>query len=290
MFMHNKRKLICACMSLVLAGVFAERKLTAEPLSDMISPVTHPVVFEDPRQSTEIRPLFAHHEIDDKFVTEGGNANIYAIQARVKLTDDFSIIANKDGYVDLNTRQVVPKNGGFANLAAGGKYTIWSSGCAILSGGLTYEIPTGQNRVLQGHGDGAFNPFIAYGATYDGWNFMGTTGFRAALDNNDSSFYDLNLHVSYKVGNFYPLMEFGLVNVIDNGNRLPIPDEGEDFFNLGASDSSGKTITTWAVGARYRITDKIDVGAAWQFPLDRSTGTRIIDNRVTADMIFRFDI
>ena len=41
---------------------------SAAPLQDMISPVTNPVEFEDPRHSTELRPLYVYHEIDDKFV------------------------------------------------------------------------------------------------------------------------------------------------------------------------------------------------------------------------------
>jgi hypothetical protein len=45
-----------------------------ESLDQMISPVSHPVTFEDPRHSTELRPIFAYHKISDDFVTGGGNA------------------------------------------------------------------------------------------------------------------------------------------------------------------------------------------------------------------------
>ena len=66
---------------------------TAEGLTDMISPVSHPVTFEDPRHSTELRPIFAYHKIDDDFVTGGGNVQVYALQARLEITDSFSLIS-----------------------------------------------------------------------------------------------------------------------------------------------------------------------------------------------------
>ncbi|MBX7136923.1 MAG: hypothetical protein K1X83_02990 [Oligoflexia bacterium] len=265
-------------------------KAVATPLDDMISPVTHPVVFEDPRHSTELKPLYVYHKLDDKFVTGGGDATIWALQARFKVSDDLSIIAVKDGFVDLNPDGVVPQDTGFANITGGAKYSFFRSEDSILTGGLTYEIPSGQKKVLQGHGDGLFNPFFSYGTTSCNWNFIVGTGLRLPLDNDDSSFYDLNMHVSYKMENFYPLVEFGMVTVLNGGTRLPIADEGEDYFNLGSSESDHETITTMAIGARYRIADNIDAGAAWQFPLERSTGTRIIDYRVTADLIYRFEL
>ena len=59
---------------------------------------------------------------------------------------------------------------------------------------------------------------------------------------------------------------------------------------FNATQASGETIPTLAVGARYRVTSDIDLGAAWQFPLADGPGTRVIDNRVTADMIYRFSL
>lgn len=276
---------LLAVTALLYSGVAA-----AETLKDMISPVTHPVTFEDPRHSTELRPVFVYHEIGDDFVSEGGNAEVYALQARFKLTDDFSLIATKDGYVDLNPHRNVPKDTGFADIALGFKYSFYRADNAIFTGGLRYEIPVGNDDVFQGQGDGAFNPFVSYGVTCGDLNFMAGTGMRIAADDTDSSFWDTDLHVDYKIGNFYPLLEVNLVHVYQGGDRLGIADEGEDFFNFGAIDSAGKNILTMAAGARYRVTEDIDLGLAYQFPLDRTEGSNIIDWRITADAIFRFDI
>ena len=79
-----------------------------------------------------------------------------------------------------------------------------------------------------------------------------------------------------------------MVHSYSAGDRLPIPDEGEDFFNFGASQSAEKSLLAMGVGARYRCTDNIDVGAVYQFPLDRGEGSGVLDWRLTTDVIIRF--
>ena len=142
--------------------------------------------------------------------------------------------------------------------------------------------------MLQGVGDGSFNPFVSGAAAFGPINVMSYPGFRVAVRDRDSSFYDFDIHADTKLGMFYPLVEMNLVHVISAGERLPIEDEGQDFFNLGASESDGKTILTGGVGGRLRLADNIDCGVAYQFPLNRGDGTRITDWRITSDFVFRF--
>lgn len=270
------------------AGVAFASKVNAQNLNDMISPVSHPVTFEDPRHSTELRPIFAYHKIDDKFVTGGGEVQVYALQARVKLSDDLSFIATKDGLVNMQLDSVVPDDEGIADVAAGFKYSVLKDTNYIVTTGLRYEIPLGKEEIFQGQGDGALNPFVSTGYTLGDVNLVAGTGLRIAMDNTDSSFWDLDLHADYKMGSFYPLVEFNLIHAYQSGDRLPIADEGEDFFNFGASNSAGKNLVAMAVGARYRITDSVDYGLAYQFPLDRTEGSRVLDWRITSDLIIRF--
>ena len=273
--------------------MFVTSNARADELSQMISPVSHPVTFEDPRHSTELRPIFAYHEIDKDFVTGGGDVQVYALQARFKVTDDFSIIATKDGYVVLDPKAVVPRDAGFADISLGAKYSFYRTENSIMTAGLRYEAPVGDENLFQGNGDGAFNPFFSTAFAPCGMedlHFMAGSGLRIAANDHDSSFWDTDLHVDYQIGNFYPLVELNLVHPYQSGDRLPIADEGEDFFNFGAANAAGKNILTAAVGARYRVTDNVDAGVAYQFPLDRGDGANIIDWRITADMIFRFEI
>ncbi|MBP9837868.1 MAG: autotransporter domain-containing protein [Proteobacteria bacterium] len=282
--MKNILKAAFCCY--VAIGAIAQVK--ADNLDQMISPVSHPVTFEDPRHSTEIRAIFAYHQIDDKFVTGGGDAQVYAVQARLKLTDDLSFIATKDGFVVLHHDGVVDDDEGFNDVAAGLKYSIVKDTNYIISTGLKYEIPLAKKEVFQGQGDGALNPFVSAAYTMGELNLMAGSGLRMALDDTDSSLWDLDVHADYKIGNFYPLVEVNLIHPYSSGDRLPIADEGEDFFNFGATQSAGKNILSSAVGARYRITDDIDCGIAYQFPLDRTEGSRILDWRITSDLIVRF--
>lgn len=274
-----------------LLAVFVPQ-VQADELSQMISPLSHPTNFEDPRIISELRPIYAYHEIDNDFVTAGGDVQLYALQARFALSDDLAFIATKDGYIDFNPDANVPKDEGFADIALGFKYALHQDRelGEILTAGLRYEIPLGDEDVFQGEGDGEINPFLSGAIALGNFNVMAGTGFRLRLDQDDSSFYDFDVQVNYEVGNFYPLVEFGLVHVLSAGNRLPIKAEGQDLFNFGSSQSDGETIVTTTVGGRYRITEDIDIGAGYQFPLTSGVGSSIIDYRVYADMIFRFDI
>lgn len=285
------RNIFGAVLSGVAAIVFVGNALAeGTPLDRMISPVSNPVNFEDPRIQSNLRPIFVYHKLDDRFVTGGGDAKIYALQARFAVTDDLAIIATKDGYIDLNPDDVVAKDEGIADIAAGLKYAAWRNedSSALLSVGLRYEFPLGDEEVLQGQGDGMINPFLSYAAAFDGWNFMAGTGARLRRDDSDSSFWDADLHVDFPVGSFYPLMELNFVHVISAGDRLPIPDEGFDFFNLGSSDADGKTMVTGAVGTRYRFCDNLDFGIAYQFPVTQGAGSRLNEWRVTTDLIYSF--
>lgn len=259
-------------------------------LDQMISPITHPVTFEDPRSNSELRAIYAHHEIDDDFATNGGDVNIFALQARFAVDEQLAIIATKDGYVDFNPNDTLAKDEGWANIGLGAKYAFLYDPSAgeIVTGGLRYEWAMGDEEVLQGNGDGIFNPFVSAAWALDTVNLMLGTGFRVPVDGDDSTFYDLDVHLDYPINNFYPTIELGLNHVVDAGRRLAIADEGQDFFNIGSSESEGKTLVTFAVGTRYRINDTVDLGVAYQVPLTNGAGSRIIDYRVTTDLIYSF--
>ena len=39
---------------------------------------------------------------------------------------------------------------------------------------------------------------------------------------------------------------------------------------------------------RYRVSDAVDLGVAYQFPLTSGSGSRAIESRLTADLIWHF--
>jgi hypothetical protein len=105
---------------------------------------------------------------------------------------------------------------------------------------------------LQGRGKGILNPFFSTAVGLDRFHFMGYLGTRIPVSADDSAFFDLSLHGDYQVGSFFPLLEFNWVQVLHGGRRLPLDQEGFDFFNLGASKAGGNGVVTMAVGACSR--------------------------------------
>ncbi len=288
MNLHLSRKNIAVCFSAMLAALPLFAK--ADSLSNMVSPVTDPVNFEDPRINTELRPIYVYHKIGNDFVTTGGSAQIYALQARYAVNDDLAIIATKDGIVNFQPDSALNDGSGVANVAGGVKYAFYN--CAeqglIATGGLTFEAPVGEEEVLQGKGKGFLRPFLSAGAALDGVNLIGYTGMRIAMSEHDSTVWDFNVHADVPVGDFYPGLELNLQQVMDAGDRLPIPDEGADFFGLGSSQSEDRTVLVAGVVGRYRVNKSVDLGLGYQFPLTTGKGSRIFDWRITTDVIVSF--
>lgn len=281
-------------IAMLLAGVACFGNLpaaSADRLDEMISPVTNPVNFEDPRARTEVRPIFVYHKLDKDFVTQGGDVRIYALQARYAVNDRLALIATKDGYIVMHPDEVLNDESGWANVAAGFKYAFYKDGQSgqIATAGLRYEIPMGNRDVLQGNGDGMINPFLSAATTLGPVNLMMGTGFRLRFNDEDSSFFDFDLHADTKLGWFSPSLELNVVNVLQSGKRLPIADEGQDFFNFGATESEGTTIVTAGIGGRAQLADNVSFGLAYQFPISSGAGSHVTDWRITSDLILSFN-
>ena len=282
--------LVCT-LCLTVGSVQADR------LEDMISPVSNPVNFDDPRANTEARLVHMFHEIDSGFITGGGDIQVYALQLRYAVNERLALLATKDGYIDFNPDGVLTDDAGFANIAAGAKYAFYMDPDQgqIATAGLRYEIPLGEQEVFQGRGDGFIQPFLTgASALCDRTTLIAATGMRIPIDQDDSTFWDLDLHIDYRVGtqigDLYPLLELNMVHVVDGGRRLAIADEGLDLISFGASEADGKTILSGAAGWRVRLSEKVDWGFAYQFPLTSGRGSELTKWRVTSDLIFSFDI
>lgn len=275
---------VAVCAAFALAGPDPVR---ADAIDDMISPVSMPTLNEDPRVTTEVRPMYLHHSLAHDFVTDGGALDVVAVQARVAITDRLGFIATKDGYIWMDPDDVVPKDEGWANITLGLKGVLYENpeSASILTAGLRYETPWGNRAVFQGRGDGVLNPFLTGAQGFGDFHVQAYSGPRIPIAGEDSTFWDTALHMDYRLGNFYPLGEVNWVHVMDDGRRLPISDEGFDLVNFGSTMAGGDSIVTLAFGGRYRIVDWCDVGATGEFPI---TGTQDVWGwRVTADVIIR---
>ncbi len=264
-----------------------------------ISPVTNPLLFEDPRSLTEVRPIFMYQQVPSSQADfHGGNIYYYGLQARLAVTDRLSFVFNKLGGITLspNGSSLYDGGTGFAELWLGPKYTIIrnENTGSLLAGGVQFQIPIGSSSVYQNTGSLSVVPYLTYGQNFcrdwkiGSFNTLIGTGYSFATDSVRSDYYYLSAHLDLDVLNkhkFYPLVEMNWLYYTKNGNGLPVATEGRDLFNLGGQAKNTGMITA-AFGGRYKITECAQVGAAFEFPL---AGPRdIFQYRVTLDFILRY--
>jgi len=270
----------------------------ADEFDRYIMPLSNPVYNGDARNLTIVRPIYIHHHLPDKVRTSagtlpvGGDVNIYALAATVALSERFSIVAVKDGYVDCEPDHTLNDHHGWADLAAGLQYSFLydPENSFILSGRLVYETATGNDHVYQGNGDGNVTPSVLFLKGIDKLQLSGSLGFVLPLDNDDENtlFFD-SWHISYAVTDWLrPLVELNHFYVIESGSR-DVPSEGTaalntdreddlvagiaefngcDLINLGGKNSDKyRNLVTLALGSRFRVTDWLDFGVAYEFAL-----------------------
>ena len=301
-----KSKIKRAGQAALLTAALAARANAADTsaaeswLDNTISPVGNPIYFEDPKMTSEVRPIYMYHFLPDTFhfssgkVPLGGQVQVMALQLRYAVSDRLGIIASKDGYIQFQPKHTLAHQYGWADLAAGLKYAVIKSEehQFILTPGFTLTVPTGSRDVYQGEGSGIWNLFASAEKGFDDLHVTVNTGF---LIPNNFSENTAQLHYSAQVDYyvcqyFIPFAVANGYTILSNGNRneLPVPldTEGYDLINFGSTDAQGTTQFTIGGGARSRIVKNVDVGVAYEFGVGNSIG--IFQSRLTADLIWRF--
>lgn len=292
----SDRATLCACG---LGGGAGDRLLgfiapSDRAFADFISPISNPLFFEDPRTLSEIRPIFAQHYIPESNpVLLGGDAQYFAVQARVALTERLSFIANKDGFIWLNSNNeaVIPDDEAWADVAAGLKYNVIRDPSLplIASIGGTFEIPCGSSGVLQGSGDGEFHLFGTAGVGLtDRSHWLSATGFRLPTDTQArSQMWYWSNHLDYEfIDTWYGLVELNWFHWMQSGDRLPVNFEGGDLFNLGSTGVAGNDIVTLALGGKKRFGEMHELGAGYEVPL--TARKDVLESRIYVDLILRY--
>jgi hypothetical protein len=265
-----------------------------------ISPVTNPFYFEDPRSLTEIRPIFIYQGTPSRNpIFHGGDIEFFGVQGRLAITEQLSVVVNELGFISSEPHNGTPDfqpHTGFAELKIGPKFTFFrcDSTGTVAAAGLTFDIPAGPSRVQQNTGNLSLVPYLSAAqrlvhTPYGTLNGMGTLGYNFATDNQRSDNFFLSLHLDYDVGDLhriYPLVELNWFAYTGNGKARNLNFEGGDLFNFGSTSVSGSNEVSLAVGARFKINDRLSVGAAYETPL--TVHNKIEDFRITADLIFRY--
>lgn len=267
---------------------------------DFISPMINFVYFEDPRNLTELRPIFLHHRLPTNVGTgplpAGGSVQLYALQFRIALTERASLIAVKDGYIVDNIGDG-PVDGligdGWADVTVGLKYNLLRDvrRGRLWSAGFTYELPVGTPRAQQAVADGEFHLFTSFGQRLANGNAHYLTGFgyRLPVDGElQSEAVHWSNHFDVRLTDrLYAFTELAWWHWTDDAsNGLAIGIAGQDLFNLPASDVAGNDLVTQNVGLKLKPRSNVEAGIAYEFPL---TGFEdVIRDRLQVEMILRY--
>ena len=290
-------------------GASAADHSTANWLENTISPVANPIYFEDPRVTTEVRPIYMYHSLPSTFdfaggsLPLGGKVQVMAVQARYALTDRLGLIASKDGYIMFQPGHTyagtaVKHAYGWGDLAAGLKYVIYDNRDQqfIVTPGFTLTLPTGSEAVFQGHDKGDWNLFVSAEKGFDQFHATANAGFIIPNDFSKSTsqmhyslqldYYACQYFIPFAVMNGYTVLTDSSGQSSQSLNAVPLNREGYDLINFGSAKASGATQLTVGGGARSRVMKNVDLGVAYEVGVANPVG--IFESRVTVDMIWRF--
>lgn len=265
----------------------------------LISPVSNPFLFLDPRALTELRPIFMWQQTPSKNpVFRGGDIEFAGLQASLAVAPWLSLKITKLGWIWSETSNIdgFSSHGGFAELWLDPQFTFYRNPqCGtVLAAGLQFEIPAGSGSVQQDTGSLSLVPYISYGqsfgrSSYGNFDFMNTTGYSFSVDRARTDYVFTSFHLDYDIARLhkiYPLIELNYFNYTSHGNSRALDFEGRDLFNFGSTGVNGRSEFTMALGARYKFNECIQTGVVGEFPL--LGNHELQDFRLTVDLIFRY--
>ncbi|MFO7822098.1 MAG: hypothetical protein R6V56_08620 [Lentisphaeria bacterium] len=272
-------------------------------------PISNPVYTDLAIQKREINlvyifnPLPSHVDSSAGNISMDGDLQALALQAEIPIMENLSFVANKSGAISFRPdNDSLAKEEGWANLSGGLKWSFFQNEMLAAALRGTVEIPSGDTEVLQGNGRGSFSPAVLLTHMTPRYAVNGVLGATVPFDSSElSSMGYASLSSAYRcTDKMSALLELNWFRVLEAGHgetdfnefgkegHNVLEFEGGDLINLGAADSEKHAdFVSMAVGARYQLTDRVNVGVAYELPLtakDRS----LMDERVTLDVGMTF--
>lgn len=286
------------------SGGTSTRKLfqSDHAFDTMISPVSNPFFFEDPRALTEVRPILLYQALPGgQPIT--GNMWWFGTQLRLAVTEKLSVTIHKLGGIsfsgDVNAGSVseAETSNSFSEFWISPKWTFYrneKSG-TVAAAGVQFETATGSS-LYQGTGGLGIAPYASVGqnfwrTSYGSMNAMGVFAYSIAAGGDRSSFFNFGAHIDYDVANwhkFYPFLDLNWFSITGGGSSLPnVKVQGADLINFGSGPSNGMNQVNIAPGMRYKFSEAMQAGLALEFPLT-SVDNTIENFRLNLDFIFRY--
>lgn len=266
--------------------------------SCMVSPLSNPFLFEDPRALTEVRPILIYQSVPSEQVNfNGGNIWFFGTQGRIALTDRFSVTLHKLGFMSVNPGggSVYGDEFGLSELWVGPKVTVVRNeehGTLLAVGGI-FQIPIGGGDVFQNTGSLTISPYATFARPFlksrlGMFNFMANGGYSFSTNSQRSDYYWVSGHLDYDIGNshrIYPLAELNWFQYTTDGTSWPITGEGRDLINFGGQ-AKGSNLLTGTLGGRMKLGGNKEIGAGYEFPLMGNKD--FFKGRITVDFIWRY--
>jgi hypothetical protein len=252
-----------------------------------VSPLSNPFFFEDPRSLTEAQGIFLDNSLPSSI--GGGDAQVWATQIRLRLSDRWSLIAPQLGELEVNQSQGGGAPHGFMSAPVGFKYNFFRDPerQSLLSGGMTYFIP-GSASAFSNFGDGDVHFFLTGGQEiFEQGHWLSATGVRLPIDRNWGTplWYWSNQWDYEVVDHWYGVFGTNWFHWMGSGG-LQSSVTALDLIDIPAAGVAGTDVATCAAGIKWKPSNHLEFGTGFEVPLTERTD--ILRNRLYADLIFRY--
>lgn len=257
-----------------------------------IGPSSNPLLSKDPRSLTEARTLGLFNWAPSDHSWAGSLAQSYLMQVRVALNKRWSVFMDKNGYSFIDQGHAGAAVDGWNNLAFGAKYLLIRDveQQFLVSGGLQWELPTGEADVFQRPSDGSVTGFLSVGKEFCCfWHLLGNVGARAPLSGDGSTLFYSQLHLDREcMGWLHPLVEVNYYRQVSDGNRQPLLylGQADALIDWSMPGTVGSDLVTIAVGFKAKCNRSAEVGVTYERPITETD--RIMEHRIIAEFILRY--
>ena len=266
---------------------------------DFVSPISNPMLAEDPRSLTELRPMYIYQTIPkNQYYFKGGNTQYFGLQGRLAFTERFSVVINKLGgsIFSPGSESGMSSNTGLSEIWLAPKFSFFRDveTQTIFAGGLQFQLPVGNGNVYQNTGGLSLVPYLSYGqqmwkTEIGTFSLMNVVGFSFGTSNRRSDYLYDTIQLSLDAADMhriYPVVEMSWFRYTSNGQDRPdLRFEGRDLANIG-SMAKGRNYLSIAPGVRFNITDSWQLGLTTEFPINGSKD--LMQFRFGVDVIWRY--
>lgn len=255
-----------------------------------VRPLTSPYLHEDAFVTTDVRGWFLFHELGEL----DGDAEAYALQLRVAVTDNFQLLAYKNGITNFSENNpLVEGDDGWNDLGLGVKWALFQDvgSQLFLAVGAGYEFGVGDDQVFQDTDEYRF--WVSANKGFDRLHFGATANYIIAADGKydgvagNSDMLTLHLHADYYVNKWFsPVVELNGYFVQEANSRNGFPFSGVDVASLNGGEDND-TIT-YALGFELRPLDEsLGLRAAYETQLNNSEDS-LFGYRWTFSAVYEF--